>query len=120
MRTTEDKTLLNFDDAFDSPLDHLSDADVPLPNVEEMLTALRSDDSEQRILAARAFCEIQDQRAIAPLIELLSDPCPLVRVSAAYGLGRNTSAEAIAALVERYDKEWNGSWARSAVQTPPA
>mgnify|MGYP001793193460 FL=1 len=124
MKTTEDTTFLNLDEAFDSPLDHLSDADGPPPNVEEMLAALESGDSEQRILAARAFCEIEDQRAIAPLIQLLDDPCPLVRVSAAYGLGRNTSPEAIAALVQRYDKEWNGYarkgivWALGTCQNP--
>ncbi|MEM1427044.1 MAG: HEAT repeat domain-containing protein, partial [Cyanobacteria bacterium P01_H01_bin.130] len=108
MKATDDTALLNFDEAFESPLDQLSDADSPLPNADEMLALLDSSDSEERIVAARAFCELEEERAIAPLIQLLDDPCALVRVSAAYALGRNISEAAIAALVDRYDREWNG------------
>ena len=125
MRTIDDTTLLNIDEAFESPLDHLPDADeAPLPSADDMLALLHSESSDQRIVAARAFCELQDDRAIAPLIQLLEDACPLVRVSAAYALGRNTSDEAIAALVARYDREWNGYarkgivWALGTCQTP--
>ena len=60
------------------------------------------------MLAARVFCELEDSRAIAPLVQLLDDICPLVRVSAAYALGRNTSPEAVSALIELLGRDCNG------------
>jgi HEAT repeat protein len=60
------------------------------------------------MLAARAFCELQEERAIAPLIQLLADVCPLVRVSAAYALGRNTHVDAVAPLIQLLENDWNG------------
>jgi HEAT repeat protein len=60
------------------------------------------------MLGARAFCEIQDVRAIPHLITLLADVCPLVRVSAAYGLGRNPSPEAVEPLIAQLVQDWNG------------
>jgi HEAT repeat protein len=73
-----------------------------------MLTLLVSTDAPQRMLAARAFCELQEERAITPLIELLADSCPLVRVSAAYALGRNTHIDAVAPLIHLLENDWNG------------
>jgi HEAT repeat protein len=80
----------------------------PKPDPEEMLLLLDRDVTEQRMLAARAFCEIQDERAIPHLIRLLTDPCPLVRVSAAYALGRNPSSDAVEPLIRQLDRDWNG------------
>jgi HEAT repeat protein len=78
------------------------------PDPEEMLVLLESADNQQRMLAARAFCELQDQRAIPHLIRLLTDPCPLIRVSAAYGLGRNPDATAVEPLIAQLRRDWNG------------
>jgi HEAT repeat protein len=66
---------------------------------EHMLTLLCSIEPGERTLAARAFCNIRDERAIGPLIELLKSSCPLTRVSATYALGRNTSPDAIDPLI---------------------
>jgi HEAT repeat protein len=60
------------------------------------------------MLAARAFCELEDPRAIEALIRLLSDLCPLVRVSAAYALGRNPSETAVEPLIGQLHRDWNG------------
>jgi HEAT repeat protein len=111
----EDLNFLEDDPDLDGPLDNLDtlavlDANIePVrPDPEEMLPLLTDPASAQRILAARAFCEIQDSRAIAPLIQLLTDPCPLIRVSAAYALGRNPSPEAVEPLILQLDRDWNG------------
>jgi HEAT repeat protein len=88
-------------------LDEL-ESETPPPNPEAMLVLLTSAETPQRMLAARAFCEIQDERAIPHLIELLTDVCPLVRVSAAYALGRNTSPNAVEPLIAALNKDWNG------------
>ncbi|MEB3164898.1 MAG: HEAT repeat domain-containing protein [Prochlorothrix sp.] len=91
----------------DSPLDQPVEA-IPEIDPEAMLALLQSPDSQQRILATRAFCELQDRRAIPPLIALLQDPCPMVRVSAAYALGRNPSETAIDPLMGQLRRDWNG------------
>lgn len=61
------------------------------------------------MLAARVFCELQDQLAIVSLINLLKDICSLVRIRAAYALGKNTSPDAVGALIELLKQDWNGS-----------
>ncbi|AFY73239.1 HEAT-like repeat protein [Synechococcus sp. PCC 7502] len=66
-----------------------ADEELFHPDPEEMLVLLSSENVLERMQAARAFCEIQDHRAIPKLILLLEDTCTLVRVSAAYALGRN-------------------------------
>jgi HEAT repeat protein len=73
-----------------------------------MLTLLSAPEASQRMLAARAFCELKDERSIPYLIKLLQDNCPLVRVSTAYALGRNTSQEAVKPLIELLNRDWNG------------
>jgi HEAT repeat protein len=60
------------------------------------------------MIAARAFCEIQQRRSIPHLIALLKDICPLVRVSAAYALGRNTAPEAVDSLIAILENDLNG------------
>jgi HEAT repeat protein len=112
MYDDDDLTLLDLDADLESPLDHMEPVDAeseePKPDPEEMLPLLESQETNQRMLAARAFCELQDDRAIPHLIRLLVDPCPLVRVSAAYALGRNPSIDAVEPLIQQYDKDWNG------------
>ncbi|MDY7012189.1 MAG: HEAT repeat domain-containing protein [Cyanobacteriota bacterium] len=107
----EDLSVLDdFETALESPLDAMEpiEAQKPTPNPEAMLALLTSSDPGERSRGARAFSEIQDERAIPHLINLLGDVCPLVRVSAAYGLGRNPSSEAAAALIAQLAIDWNG------------
>ncbi|MBW4697898.1 MAG: HEAT repeat domain-containing protein [Aphanocapsa lilacina HA4352-LM1] len=78
------------------------------PDVEQLLQDLRGADVNRRMLAARAFSEIQDARAVPALIEMLDDDCPLVRVSAAYAVGRNPCSEAVEPLIAVLDRDWNG------------
>lgn len=96
----------------DSPLDHLgplsADASPVRPNSEAMLALLENPETQQRMLAARAFCELEDKRATPHLIRLLTDSCPLVRVSAAYAIGRNPSPEAVEPLISQLNRDWNG------------
>jgi HEAT repeat protein len=93
------------------PLDQMGQedaAEVAKPDPDAMLALLNSSHNQQRILATRAFCEIEDARAIPSLIALLADPCPLIRVSAAYGLGRNPSPDAVESLISQLQTDWNG------------
>jgi HEAT repeat protein len=113
MYDEDDLNLLNADDILESPLDRLAPIDDPAaeadkPDVEEMLGLLTSNEVPQRMAAARAFCELQDERATPQLIHLLVDGCPLIRVSAAYALGRNPSPDAVEPLIEQYHHDWNG------------
>jgi HEAT repeat protein len=80
----------------------------PKPDPEEMLPLLTDAITARRMMAARAFCELQDARAIPHLITLLVDPCPLVRVAATYALGRNPSIDAVEPLISQLDRDWNG------------
>jgi len=105
-------SLLETTDSFDSPLDQIEQIDQNseelAPDPEEMLSLLSDNQSSQRIIAARAFCELKDERAIPLLINLLQDTCPLVRVSASYALGRNTSPTAVQPLITLLQEDWNG------------
>lgn len=112
MYDDDDLTVFETEESLESPLDHLEDASAEdaqsRPDPDEMLPLLTSPDSQQRMLAARAFCELEDVRSIPQLIVLLADPCPLIRVSAAYALGRNSSADAVMPLIEQLNHDWNG------------
>ena len=109
MYDEDDLTLLDLETELESPLDHLEPVEAAVrPDPEAMLALLEAPDPNQRMLATRAFCELQDDRAVPLLIGLLTDPCPLVRVSAAYGLGRNPSQTAVEPLIDRYNQDWNG------------
>lgn len=111
MYDDDDLNVLDFEGDLESPLDDMKPVDAveeSKPDPEEMLPLLESPDTNQRMLAARAFCDIQDDRAVPHLIRLLDDPCPLVRVSAAYGLGRNPSHDAVESLIRQYDEDFNG------------
>ena len=100
------------DSELGSPLDRLDSADsaakIPPPDPERMLALLESEQPSERMLAARAFCEIEDRRSIPLLIELLDDICPLVRVSTTYALGRNTDPTAVEPLVKLLADDLNG------------
>lgn len=118
MYDEDDELTLLIEDELESPLDKLEPLDeesAPKVDPEEMLRLLESVESNQRMLAARAFCDIQDERAIPYLIQLLQDGCPLVRVSAAYGLGRNPSHDAVEPLIAQCHSDWNGYVRKGAV-----
>ncbi len=100
---------LDLDEDLGSPLDRWVEQPVATPpDPEEMLVLLNSGDAQQRMRATRAFCEIQDSRAIPYLIGAIGDPCPLIRVSVAYALGRNPSPAAVRPLIEQLRSDWNG------------
>lgn len=103
----EDIALLDIETSFTSPLDR-PEEELPRPDPDEMLTLLDSEAVLERMQAARAFCELEDRRAIPRLIDLLQDDCTLVRVSAAYALGRNPSITAVSPLIAKLEQEWNG------------
>lgn len=98
-------------EVLDSSLDGLEEWEAPPvvpPDPETMLSLLTSAETPQRMLAARAFCELKEARAIPHLVKLLADICPLVRVSAAYALGRNPSHQAVEPLIGVLRQDWNG------------
>ncbi len=82
---------------------------------EEMLHLLGSSNVEQRILAARAFCEIEDNRAIPYLLEMLGHTCTLERVSAIYALGHNSNTQTVTALIATLTNDWSGYVRKGAV-----
>lgn len=101
------QTAIDFDSSLD-PLDMIEEETTPAPDPEVMLKLLHSDNKQELIEALQAFCEITDARAIPILIEQLSNHCPLIRVSAAYGLGRNTSPDAVEPLISTLQNDFNG------------
>ncbi|KAB8316863.1 HEAT repeat domain-containing protein [Tolypothrix campylonemoides VB511288] len=112
MYDEDDLSLLDFEAELESPLDHMeplsAQTEAPKPNPEQMLALLEHPQPQQRMLAARAFCDIEDARATPHLIRLLTDTCPLVRVSAAYGIGRNPNPDAVEPLIAQLNRDWNG------------
>lgn len=111
MYDDDDLSLLDPDTELESPLDNiepLDAAEASAPDPEAMLALLAAPARPERMLAARAFCDLQDERAIPYLINLLTDACPLVRVSAAYALGRNPSTTAVEPLIAQLNRDWNG------------
>ena len=112
MYDEDDLSLLDVEVELVSPLDEIEplteESDVSRPDPDEMLALLKNPLPQQRMLAARAFCDIEDARATPHLISLLTDTCPLVRVSAAYGIGRNPNAEAVEPLIAQLNRDWNG------------
>jgi HEAT repeat protein len=112
MYDEEDLSLLDIEEELESPLDKIepitAESEIPKPDPDEMLALLENPQPQQRMLAARAFCDIEDSRATPLLIRLLNDNCPLVRVSASYGIGRNPSADAVEPLIAQLYRDWNG------------
>ena len=108
---SDDPNLLYTEEELESPLDAIEPVDAeetPASDPEEMLAQLASGDVQQRMIAARAFCELEYPEAIPQLMELLTDPCPLLRVSVAYALGKNTNGIVVESLINQLGKEWNG------------
>ncbi len=110
-----DLSLLDGEAGLDNPQDNknVSSSDLNIApknpeDIEKMLGLLSHPEPSKRMLAARVFCELEDQRSIPLLITLLDDICPLVRVSATYALGRNTSPEAVEPLINLLNQDWNG------------
>lgn len=112
MYDDDDLTVLDPEIELESPLDHLgpltAEAEDTKLNPDAMLALLENPQTQQRMLAARAFCDLEDERATPHLIRLLTDACPLVRVSAAYAVGRNPSPDAVEPLITQLDRDWNG------------
>ena len=112
MYDDEDLISLLEGEELESPLDRLepltAEVEAYKPNPDAMLALLEDPQTQQRMLAARAFCELEDRRATPHLIHLLSDTCPLVRVSAAYAIGRNPDSNAVLPLIEQLNVDWNG------------
>lgn len=73
MYDEDDLTLLDVEVELESPLDHLgpltAELEVPKPNPDAMLALLENPQTQQRMLAARAFCDIEDKRATQIPIE---------------------------------------------------
>ena len=109
---TKNDELNILDTKPNSPLDRINSAgeasEIPPPDPERMLSLLESETPSERMLAARAFCELKDPRSIPLLIRLLDDVCPLVRVSTTYALGRNTDSSAVEPLIALLAKDFNG------------
>ncbi|MGQ9864773.1 MAG: HEAT repeat domain-containing protein [Pseudanabaenaceae cyanobacterium] len=95
------------DTVTDGTMEALAPEDTA-PDPEGLLLWLTSPVTLERMQAARAFCEIQDERAPALLLPLLTDDCALVRVSAAYALGRNPTPDLVPVAIARLADEWNG------------
>lgn len=112
MYDDEDLISLLEGEELESPLDRLEPLTAQVeeykPNPDAMLALLEDPQTQQRMLAARAFCELEDKRATPHLIHLLADTCPLVRVSAAYAIGRNPHSDAVEPLIEQLNIDWNG------------
>ncbi|MGQ9838148.1 MAG: HEAT repeat domain-containing protein [Cyanobacteriota bacterium] len=99
-----------YEDAFSplEPLDQLPPHPPPDVDVELMLRQLQDSDPYLRMQAVRAFCDLEEPRAVQHLLALVGDPCPLVRVGAAYALGRNPDPCGVEVLIERLRWDWNG------------
>lgn len=95
-------------DSYLNPLDELEKEKKSPPDPELMLQWLHSDNKQEQIFAVRAFCEIVDPRAIPTLIQFLHNSCPLLRVAAAYALGRNTHPSVVEPLIDVLYNDWNG------------
>ncbi|MBE9223548.1 HEAT repeat domain-containing protein [Cyanobacterium stanieri LEGE 03274] len=99
-------TAIDFDNL--DPLDAIEDKEPEKPDPDVMLGLLSSDSLQEQMEGVRAFCEISDSRAIPLLIECLSHNCPLIRVSAAYALGRNIDSTTVQPLIFALQNDWNG------------
>jgi HEAT repeat protein len=69
---------------------------------------------EERMQGLRIFCEHRDPRAIPLLLPLLQAPCPVLRMSAIYALGRNPHPLAVEPLLSLLAADDNG-YVRKAV-----
>jgi HEAT repeat protein len=63
--------------------------------------ALDGKSAEERLLAVSALGKSDDPRAVRPLMDLLGDPDPALRVSAANALGQLKSGRSVEVLIGR-------------------
>lgn len=104
------------------PLDDLDSCDPTASDVAAEcdlgLVLLRGDSSggsqEQCMHGLRIFCEHRDPRALPLLLPLLTESCPILRMSAVYALGRNPSPQAVEPLLGLLVSDDNG-YVRKAV-----
>jgi HEAT repeat protein len=104
------------------PLDDLDNSDPTASDVAAEcdlgLALLRGDagaDSQERCMQGlRIFCEYRDPRALPLLLPLLTESCPILRMSAVYALGRNPSPQAVEPLLGLLVSDDNG-YVRKAV-----
>lgn len=104
------------------PLDDLDSSDPTASDVAAEcdlgLALLRGDagaDSQERCMQGlRIFCEHRDPRALPLLLPLLTESCPILRMSAVYALGRNPSPQAVEPLLGLLISDDNG-YVRKAV-----
>lgn len=88
--------------------DPLDEIDLDDPQDEALHAARECDQGlawlqqghEERLQGLRVFCEHRDPRAVPLLLPLLSQACPVVRMSAVYALGRNPSPSAVEPLLQ--------------------
>jgi len=93
-----DNEILDPSNSLNNPLDGSDPdqaAEIP-PDPEEMLSLLTSDHLSERMIAARAFCELRDERAIALLAR---DWNGYVRKGVVWALGNCGDRRAIEPLV---------------------
>jgi HEAT repeat protein len=99
------------------PLDALDSSDPDAADVAaecDLGLSLLVGDHDQRMQGLRIFCEHRDPRALPLLLPLLAAPCPIVRMSAVYALGRNPSPLAVQDLLGLLASDDNG-YVRKAV-----
>ena len=99
------------------PLDALDSSDPEAADVAaecDLGLSLLVGDHDQRMQGLRIFCEHRDPRALPLLLPLLKAPCPIVRMSAVYALGRNPSPLAVQDLLGLLASDDNG-YVRKAV-----
>jgi HEAT repeat protein len=99
------------------PLDEieaLEPAEVDVAAECDLGLSLLQGDQAQRMQGLRIFCEHRDPRAIPVLLPLLQAPCPVLRMSAVYALGRNPHPLAVEPLLGLLQADDNG-YVRKAV-----
>ncbi len=99
------------------PLDALDSSNPEAADVAaecDLGLSLLVGDHDQRMQGLRIFCEHRDPRALPLLLPLLGAPCPIVRMSAVYALGRNPSPLAVQDLLGLLAYDDNG-YVRKAV-----
>ncbi|WP_254933932.1 HEAT repeat domain-containing protein [Cyanobium sp. WAJ14-Wanaka] len=99
------------------PLDELDNTDPAAADVAaecDLGLVLLAGSHDERMQGLRIFCEHRDPRALPRLLPLLAAPCPIVRMSAVYALGRNPSPMAVEPLLALLAGDHNG-YVRKAV-----
>ncbi|MEP7290804.1 MAG: HEAT repeat domain-containing protein [Chloroflexota bacterium] len=88
--------------------------------VPKLTPLLRDSDSAIRVLIAEVLCLTQDKHAVKPLISLLNDEDPEVRLAAEKALYRFGTPEALAALQDFRNRSLDRDEIPEAVFPPPS